>query len=32
MSDDAHSIKRHPLAAEPDFSQIREDVQFARIT
>jgi len=32
MTDKPHSIKRHPLAGEPDFSQIRNDVQFARIT
>lgn len=32
MTDKPHSITRHPLAGEPDFAQIRSDVQFARIT
>ena len=27
-----HSIARHPLADEPDFHQIRRDVQYGRIS
>lgn len=27
-----HSIARHPLACDPDFAAIRDDVQFCRIS
>lgn len=32
MTDQPHSIRRHPLAGEPDFAQICDDVQYGRIT